>query len=315
MPNRQATIHYGIHLHILPALGLVLMLGLAACSQTPLAQPVTNSPQPVASTTLISPIQLTSTLATSTTIPGVTPTPSLTPTPACNTQFGLVEEIALDTIHMYEPFKFRVYLPPCYAWDVDQHYPVLYLFHGLFFSDDQWTRIGVVEVVNRLIITAEIAPFIIIMPYDPNQREPASTTFDEVFMEDLLPYIDENYRTLPDPEFRAVGGLSRGAGWALHFGLKNPDLFGMIGAHSPIIFWEDSTEIGNWLNAIPRNRLPRIYVDIGESDPNPDSAILLEKLLMDRNIPHEYHISPGYHTEQYWSSQVENYIRWYAAGW
>jgi len=226
-----------------------------------------------------------------------------------------VQEVTLETTYMYDPIKFRVYLPPCYEHNIDQHYPVLYLFHGLFYSDDQWIRIGAVEVVNRLIITGEIAPFILVMPYDPNQREPVSTKFDEAFMEDLLPYIDENYRTLPGPEFRAVGGLSRGAGWALHFGLQDPDLFGAIGAHSPIIFWEDSTRIGDWLNAIPRSKLPRIYVDIGDSDPNSDSALLLETLLKDRNIPHEYHVSPGYHTENYWESQVENYMRWYAAGW
>jgi len=309
MPNRQATIHSAIHLHTLFGLGLLLMLGLAACS------PNQAVPQPLASATQIAPVQTTSTPVIPTILPGVSPMPDLTPTPACNTQLGQVEEVALDTVRMYEPFKFRVYLPPCYAHETDQHYPVLYLFHGLFFSDDQWTRIGVVEVVNRLILTGEIAPFIMVMPYDPNQREPASTTFDEVFMEDLLPYIEANYRTLPESEYRAVGGLSRGAGWALHFGLNNPDLFGIIGAHSPIIFWEDSTEIEKWLSTIPRSRMPSFYVDIGENDPNPESAILLESLLTDRNIPHLYHTSPGYHTEQYWRSQVESYVRWYAAGW
>jgi enterochelin esterase-like enzyme len=315
MPNRQATIHSRINFHALQTMLLVFMLGLAACSPTWVDQPVTASPLPAVSSTTVSQTPTSSTPVLSTALPASTATPIPTPTPDCDLQQGQVEEVALDTTYMYEPFKFRVYLPPCYAREVDQHYPVLYLFHGLFFSDDQWTRIGVVEVVNRLVITGEIAPFIIVMPYDPNQREPGSTTFDEVFMEDLLPYIDENYRTQPDPEFRAVGGLSRGAGWALHFGLKNPDLFGMIGAHSPIIFWEDSTKIGDLLNAIPRSRLPCIYVDIGDSDPNPDSAILLETLLKDRNIPYEYHVSPGYHTEQYWKSQVENYMRWYAAGW
>ena len=311
MLNRQAIIHSGINTFATYGLGLVLMLGLAACSRAPLAQQVTASPQTIASASPVSATHPTSTPV----LPATTATPSLAPTPPCNTQLGQVEEIALDTVRMYEPFKFRVYLPPCYAHEIDRHYPVLYLFHGLFYSDDQWLRIGAVEVVNRLILTGEITPFIMVMPYDPNQREPGSTSFDEVFMEELLPYIDANYRTLPEPEYKAVGGLSRGAGWAIHFGLTNPTLFGIIGAHSPIIFWEDSGEIGKWLNAIPRNSMPRMYVDIGASDPNPDSAILLENLLMDRNIPHEYHISPGYHTEQYWESQVENYMRWYAAGW
>jgi len=309
MPNRQATIQTQNYFHIMQVLALFFMLGLVACSPTSVDQTGSASPLPAASST--STLQTTAT----STIESSTSTPSLTPTPDCKLRLGQVQEVTLDTTYMYDPIKFRVYLPPCYEHNIDQHYPVLYLFHGLFYSDDQWIRIGAVEVVNRLIITGEIAPFILVMPYDPNQREPVSTKFDEAFMEDLLPYIDENYRTLPGPEFRAVGGLSRGAGWALHFGLQDPDLFGAIGAHSPIIFWEDSTRIGDWLNAIPRSKLPRIYVDIGDSDPNSDSALLLETLLKDRNIPHEYHVSPGYHTENYWESQVENYMRWYAAGW
>jgi len=309
MPNRQATIQTQNYFHIMQVLALFFMLGLVACSPTSVDQTGSASPLPAASST--STLQTTAT----STIESSTSTPSLTPTPDCKLRLGQVQEVTLDTTYMYDPIKFRVYLPPCYEHNIDQHYPVLYLFHGLFYSDDQWIRIGAVEVVNRLIITGEIAPFILVMPYDPNQREPVSTKFDEAFMEDLLPHIDENYRTLPGPEFRAVGGLSRGAGWALHFGLQDPDLFGAIGAHSPIIFWEDSTRIGDWLNAIPRSKLPRIYVDIGDRDPNSDSALLLETLLKDRNIPHEYHVSPGYHTENYWESQVENYMRWYAAGW
>ncbi|MFH2039239.1 MAG: alpha/beta hydrolase-fold protein [Chloroflexota bacterium] len=312
MPNRQATFQSANLLSALFGSVLTLLLGLAACNPAQASQPVTASPQPSASRT---PIQLTPSLTASKTPQTSTATPSLTPTPACTTQPGQVEEVALETTHMYQPFKFRVYLPPCYAQETDQHYPVLYLFHGLFYGDDQWARIGVVEVANRLISTGEIAPFMIVMPYDSNGREPGSTFFDEVFMEDLLPYIDANYRSLPQAAYRALGGLSRGAGWALHFGLTNPSLFGIIGAHSPIIFWEDSPEIGKWLDAIPASRLPRIYVDIGDSDPDPGSALLMEKLLTERNILHDFHTSPGYHTEQYWESQVESYLRWYAAGW
>jgi len=312
MSNRQATVQSSNLLSALLGSVLTLLLGLAACSPAQASQPVTASPQPSASQT---PLQITTSLTASVTPLTSTATPSLTPTPACTTRPGQVEEAALDTTYLYQPFKFRVYLPPCYAQETDKHYPVLYLFHGLFYGDDQWARISVVEVVNRLISTGEIAPFIIIMPNDINGREPSDTSFDEIFMEDLLPYIDANYRSLPGAAYRALGGLSRGAGWALHFGLTNPSLFGIIGAHSPIIFWEDSPEIGKWLDAIPRNRMPRIYVDIGDSDPDPESALLMKKLLTDGNIPHEFHISPGYHTEQYWESQLESYIRWYAAGW
>lgn len=221
----------------------------------------------------------------------------------------------LVTRRMYEPFKLNVYLPPCYTMYADRHYPVLYLFHGMYYSNDQWIRMGVVEVVDRLVTSGEIPPFIIVMPYDPNAREPTRTMFDEVFLEEAVPFMDVNYRTIPEAADRAVGGLSRGAGWAIHFGLTHPELFGAIGAHSPIIFWEDAPEIGKWLDAIPRSGMPRMALDIGDRDPNHDSADLIQKKLQDRNIPYEWHLNSGFHTEEYWSLHVEDYIRWYAAGW
>ena len=315
MPNRQAVALSGLISELLIGIGLFLILGMAACSQVSPAHIDTASPQVSTSPTLELQSQPSSISATSTPIILATSTPDKAPTPVCIPQQGNVEDESLETSYMYEPFKFRVYLPPCYTQELDRQYPVLYLFHGLFFSDDQWTRMGVAEVVDRLIISGEVDPFIIIMPYDPNQREPESTKFDEVFMKDLLPYIEANYRILSGARNRAIGGLSRGAGWAIHFGLNYPDLFGAIGAHSPIIFWEDSSEIGKWLDSIPRSRVPRFYVDIGDKDPNPDSAILLDSLLTDRKILHEFLVNPGFHTEQYWESQVENYMRWYAAEW
>ena len=216
---------------------------------------------------------------------------------------------------MYEPFKFSVFLPPCYALYPNQHYPVLYLFHGLFFSNDQWTRLGFVEIAEKMMASGQISRFIIVLPYDPNGRQPSASAFDEVFINQALPYVDATFRTITDRSGRAVGGLSRGAGWAIHFGLTHPELFGTIGAHSPVIFWEDEEHISAWLDSIPRRDLPRIYLDIGDKDPNPLSAQTFEALLVQKNILHEWHVNPGYHNEAYWSSQLEAYVRWYAAGW
>jgi enterochelin esterase-like enzyme len=245
----------------------------------------------------------------------MTRTPTITPTPVCTSGLGQLLQVELTTELMYQPFKMTVYLPPCYDLYTDRNYPVLYLFHGIYYSSDQWERLGATHIADRLISTGEIPPFIIVMPYDPNAREPASTFFDEIFLEQAVPYVDKNYRTIPDAKHRAVGGLSRGAGWAIHFGLTHPELFGAIGAHSPVIFWEDGPQIGKWLDAIPRIEMPHIYMDIGDRDPNHDSTELFKKLLQDRNIPFEWYLNSGFHTEEYWSLHVEDYLRWYAGGW
>jgi enterochelin esterase-like enzyme len=129
--------------------------------------------------------------------------------------------------------------------------------------------------------------------------------------------IDTNYRTLTDRRYRAVGGLSRGAGWAVHLGLSHWESFGAIGAHSLPVFYSDLPFIKIWLDAIPQDSLPRIYLDLGDKD-RPQisrSAKWFEELLTKKNIPHEWHLYPGYHEEAYWQVHLKEYLRWYEAGW
>jgi enterochelin esterase-like enzyme len=160
-------------------------------------------------------------------------------------------------------------------------------------------------------------PFIIVMPRDRSWSQPTEDPFGQAIVEVLLPWIDENYRTRPERAGRAIGGLSRGAGWAVHLGLSHWESFGAIGAHSLPVFWTDLPHIKAWLDSIPPEALPRIYLDLGDKD-RPQiskSAMWFEQLLTDKDIPHEWHLYSGYHEEAYWQAHVEEYLRWYAAGW
>ena len=224
---------------------------------------------------------------------------------------------SLESDLLRQPLEYRVYLPPCYAQQPERSYPVLYLIHGQSYTDDQWDRLGVDERTDQLVRSGEVAPFIIVMPRDREWSQPDVDPFGQVFIEVLLPYIDETYRTLSDRQNRAVGGLSRGASWAIHFGLKYWQLFGSLGGHSPPVFWNDVPKIKKWLDEIPPESMPRIFLDIGLNDRSEikDSAVWFEKLLTQRNIAHEWYLFTGYHEEAYWESHVEQYLRWYAAEW
>jgi enterochelin esterase-like enzyme len=158
---------------------------------------------------------------------------------------------------------------------------------------------------------------IIVMPRDRSWSQPTKDNFGLVMVQELIPWIDENYRTYASRKQRAVGGLSRGASWAIHLGLSHWELFSSIGLHSPPVFQADTRHIREWLDAIPQDSLPRIYMDIGERDRQVimRSAIWFEYLLTEKNIPHEWHLFPGYHEESYWKTHVEEYLRWYSAGW
>jgi enterochelin esterase-like enzyme len=248
----------------------------------------------------------------------ITPQPTPSPTALlCLEQGGQIEEGSLRTSYLPLPMDFRVYLPACYDQQSQNLYPVLYLIHGQNFNDDQWDRLGADETADRLIASGEIPPLIIVMPRDRSWSQPSEDNFGLVLAQELVPWIDENYRTKAERNQRAIGGLSRGASWAIHLGLSHWELFSSIGLHSPPVFQTDTGHVREWLDAIPRDSLPRIYMDIGERDRQVimRSAVWFENLLTEKNIPHEWHLFPGYHEESYWEAHVETYLRWYSAGW
>ena len=228
-----------------------------------------------------------------------------------------METGALETELLRQALDYRIYLPPCYDELPDQRYPVLYLIHGQSFTDDQWERLGAPEIAGRLAASGELPTFIIAMPRDRLWLEPAEDPFGQAVVEVLIPYVDSNYRTLPERAARAVGGLSRGGAWALHLGLSYWETFGAVGMHSGFAFQSDISHVKRWLDAIPLEQMPRFYLDVSDND-RPEiaqSAAWFERLLTARGIPHEWYLFPGYHEEAYWSAHVEQYLRWYAQEW
>ncbi len=207
---------------------------------------------------------------------------------------------------------YNVYLPPCYGFDTAERYPVIYLLHGLNFDENQWVRIGVPEMADQLISSGEVSPFIVVMPYDYSFKQPTEYPFEEVFLQQLLPAIDSAYATRAERAGRAIGGLSRGSGWALWIGLRNPQSFASIGAHSPGIFYaQTSSTMILRMQAIPPEFQPVIFLDAGDSDVELERIDQLRQILSDLNYPHEWRYYIGFHNERYWRAHLEEYLRWY----
>lgn len=283
------------------AIPLAFLSFLSACSTAQAAPTPTTVPATA-----------TSTLAPLPTFAPSTATPTSTPI-ACLSKPGRLENSTLES--STPPQEFIVYLPPCYDERADKRYPVLYLLHGQTYTADQWIRLGAAKALDNLIMGGEAMPFIIVFPDDHYWYTPAGTTFGARLTDELIPFIDETYRAIPDPRFRAIGGMSRGAGWALQLGLTRPDLFSIIGLHSLAVFQRDASKVDDWIQDIPPASRPSIFMDIGESDQELTSAKAVENLFTQFDIHHEWHLYSGAHTEEYWSAHVEEYIRWYASQW
>ncbi len=236
------------------------------------------------------------------------PVPTATPL-ACLTQPGTIQSGEIDTTK--PPQLFLIYLPPCYDQQPDTRYPVLYLLHGQTSIDDQWVRMGAPTTADSLIHSGQAAPFIMVFPDDRYWNLPPGPGYGDRLVNLIVPYIDAHFQTIPDAQHRALGGLSRGGGWAIHMILTQYTLFGIVGLHSPVIFDADNAVLDRAMSAIPPDEWPRIWIDGGDRDGGLGDIRRFESLLTAYEVPHEWHLYSGDHTEPYWTAHLHEYLVWY----
>ena len=300
-------------------LGWILVLGLSSCS--PGESPASLSEAAATVTHHRPPTETSSPRTpTETASPSPTSTATLSPTASiCREQAGRVVDEHLEATAWPEGVHYRIYLPPCYE-QTEKRYPALYLLHGQTYDQsqwDQWGRLGLEQAANELISNDEIPLVLIVMPREIDAFSlPENSSFAEILLESVIPHVEATYRTQPERAYRAIGGISRGGNWAIHVGLSNWELFTSIGAHSAPVFFSDKPEkIRTWLGQIPEGEYPRIYLDSSQGDPYLERNLRFETILVEEGIPHEWHLSPGFHNEDYWAAHVETYLRWYTAIW
>ena len=137
-----------------------------------------------------------------------------------------------------------VYLPPGYASSPGRRYPVLYMLHGFTDSDLNWMGwrehfVNVPAAMERALDAGTVQEMIIVMPnaytaYAGSMYSSSVTTGDwETFVaEEVVAYVDANYRTIPERGSRGLAGHSMGGYGTMRIGMKRPDVFGSIYAMS-----------------------------------------------------------------------------------
>ena len=129
-----------------------------------------------------------------------------------------------------------VYLPPAYA-DQNRRFPVVYLLHGYGGREDTFTsRLArLQESGDRLAIAQGFSSAIVVTPSaftlhkgSMYSNSPTTGDWERFIAEDLVAYMDKNYRTLPSRLSRGLAGHSMGGYGALKIGMKRPDVFGSL---------------------------------------------------------------------------------------
>jgi len=226
-----------------------------------------------------------------------------------------------------------VYLPPEYDPAAARRYPVLYLHDGQNVFD-RATSVGeewqVDETAQALITAGEIEPLIVVGIYNTGEHridEYAPTPLPEkggggqaerygrMLVEELKPFVDATYKTLPGAANTGVGGSSLGGLLTMYLGLRYPTAFGKLAVLSPSVWWDDR-HILRLVEALP-GRLPlRIWLDAGTAEGPEvvaDSRALRDALLArgwtaDQELAY-YEAEGGEHNEKSWSARVGPMLR------
>ncbi len=260
-------------------------------------------------------------------------------TPTFAQKGKVVESLIFNSKIVNYPVKYSVYLPADYE-NSHRNYPVVYLLHGISDDETGWIQFGeAAGIADKGIAQGTFPACILIIPdgkvtWYCNSAD-GKDRWEDMFISELIPYVEKEYRIRSKKEFRAIAGLSMGGYGALMLSMRNPDLFSSCVALSSGTFsdeeithqpdgeytgffkniygenlkgdsrltqaWKEHSPL-HLIHDVPVDKLKgiRFYIDCGDDDFLYKGNSLLHIGMRDLNISHEYRVRGGSHSWSYW---------------
>ena len=208
--------------------------------------------------------------------------------------------------------EYGVVLPPGYAQHPKKQYPVIVLLHGGHgTARDYEDKAALTSVLHDLYQQRKLPPTLVITPdgsdqrgtsplWDPDYFDGPNGKVATLIGSDLVQAVKSRYRTLKQPQFWAIGGLSSGGWGAFNIGLRYTQQFHILFSHTGYFTSKTGAENSpeDFVEEIPVNvrKQLRVYLDAGEGDEKFLDATAQFHQTLDRlEIPNEFHIYPGGH--------------------
>jgi enterochelin esterase family protein len=207
----------------------------------------------------------------------------------------------------------HVYTPPGYDQS-RKDLPVMYLLHGNGDNDATWAALGRANVImDNLIAAKKATPMIVVMtdghafvpppgPSATNAENRARSTkaFERDLLEDVMPFVKANYRTINKRESCAIIGLSMGGGQALTVGLNHLDRFAWVGGMSAAA--PETNSISSVFADVKatNKKLKLLWIAIGKDDFLLNRNKPLDEALTANGINHTFKITEGNHSWPVW---------------
>ena len=212
--------------------------------------------------------------------------------------------------------RLTVYTPYGYEKNTKTKYPVLYLLHGAGGDEEAWSSMGrTAQILDNLIAKGLAKPMIVVMPNgNPNQqaaqtfglptteydwRDPANRNlYVQSLVEEIVPFIEKNYRTVAKKSHRAIAGLSMGGGHTIAASGMYPNVFDYI---CPLSMGANkSEELSAQLQGIKKAGYKLYWLACGNTDFLFEQANQLDEALTENGLEHTYYVSEGGHVWANW---------------
>ena len=212
--------------------------------------------------------------------------------------------------------RLTVYTPYGYEANTKTKYPVLYLLHGAGGDEEAWSSMGrTAQILDNLIEKGLAKPMIVVMPNGNGNQQAAQTyglptaqmdwrdpstrnNYVKSLVEEIVPFIEKNYRTVAKKSHRAIAGLSMGGGHTIAASGMYPAVFDYI---CPLSMGAQRTpELDAQLQGIKKAGYKLYWLACGNTDFLFENANELDKALTANGLEHTYFVSEGGHVWANW---------------
>jgi len=246
---------------------------------------------------------------------------------------GAVSEVTYYSTSLTRFRRMHVYTPPGYESGKGR-YPIFYLLHGAFDTDDAWPTVGRAGfILDNLIAEKKAVPMVVIMPaghtgpftFASFSRPPSGPPRDEFlddFLKDIKPYAEKHYRVFTDRDHRAIAGLSMGGAQSLNIAFAHLADYSYIGVYSSGILelggrnsfggtdsgpsWEERN-IQNLDNKALKKGLRLFWFATGKEDFLLGISQASVRLFKKHGFDVEYKETPGAHTWNNWREYLAEF--------
>jgi enterochelin esterase-like enzyme len=219
-----------------------------------------------------------------------------------------------------------IYTPPGYDSNTVAKFPVLYILHGGGEDETGWATQGKTDlIIDNLVAEKKATPMIVVMPdanvgaggFSPNGIESSLKAFESEIKKVIIPFVEKNYRTIPDASHRALAGLSLGGMHTLYTGINNTDMFAHLGVFSSGWIIPMMSNLADDQYAFMKNNADKINTNLkvlwvsegGQEDIAYKNGQVMLGKLDELKIKHTYSEYPGGHTWPVWRNNLYKFAQ------